>query len=64
MFDEGLTRNTPAFLRVFDALSFCHGELLNFSNVARDCGIDSKTVREYFQILADTLLGVFIEPFG
>ena len=64
VFDEGLTRNAPAFSRVFDALSFCHGELLNFSNVARDCGIDSKTVREYFQILVDTLLGVFLEPFG
>ena len=64
VFDEGLTRNAPAFSRFFDALSFCHGELLNFSNVARDCGIDSKTVREYFQILVDTLLGVFLEPFG
>ena len=63
VFDEGLTRNVPAFSRFFDALSFCHGELLNHSNVARDCGVDSKTVREYFQILVDTLLGVFVEPF-
>lgn len=62
--DAGLTRNAPAFSRFFDALSFCHGELLNFSNVARDCGIDSKTVRTYFQILVDTLLGVLIEPFA
>ncbi len=64
VFDEGLTRNAPAFSRFFEALPFCHGELLNFSNVARDCGVDSKTVREYFQILVDTLLGVFLEPFG
>ena len=64
VFDEGLTRNVAAFSRFFDALSFCHGELLNFSSIARDCGIDSKTVREYFQILADTLLGVFVEPFS
>ena len=27
-------------------------------------GVSSKTVREYFQILVDTLLGVFVEPFG
>ena len=26
--------------------------------------MDSKTVREYFQILVDTLLGVFVEPFA
>ena len=64
VFDEGLTRNAAAFSRFFDALSFCHGELLNYSNIARDCGIDSKTVREYFQILVDTLLGVFVEPFS
>lgn len=63
VFDEGLTRNTAAFSRFFDALSFSHGELLNYSNIARDCGVDSKTVREYFQILVDTLLGVFVEPF-
>lgn len=64
VFAEGLTRNAPAFARFFDALSFCHGELLNYSNVARDCGVDAKTVREYFQILVDTLLGVFVEPFS
>ena len=64
VFDEGLTRNVPAFSRFFDALAFCHGELLNYSNIARDCGVDSKTVREYFRILVDTLLGCFVEPFA
>ena len=64
VFDEGLTRNAAAFARFFDALAFSHGELLNFSSIARDCGVDSKTVREYFQILVDTLLGVFVEPFA
>ena len=53
-----------AFARFFDALGFSHGELLNFSSLARDCGVDSKTVREYFQILEDTLLGNLIEPFA
>ncbi len=63
VFSEGLTRNAPAFSRFFEALSFSHAELLNFSAIARDCGVDSKTVREYFQILVDTLLGVWVEPF-
>ena len=61
--DEGLTRNAPAFARFFDALTFCQGELVNYSNIARDCGVSSKTVREYFQILVDTFLGVLVEPF-
>ncbi len=64
VFEEGLTRNAPAFSRFFEALAFCHGELLNYSNVARDCGVSSKTVKEYFQILVDTLLGVLVEPFS
>ena len=63
IFDEGLTRNIPAFSRFFDAMGFSHGELTNFSNIARECGVDSKTVKEYYQILKDTLLGNFIEPF-
>ena len=63
VFDEGLTRNIPAFSRFFDAMGFSHGELTNFSNIARECGVDSKTVKEYYQILKDTLLGDFIEPF-
>ena len=60
---EGLTRNIPAFSRFFDAMAYSHGELTNYSNIARDCGVDSKTVREYYQILVDTLMGRFVEPF-
>jgi predicted AAA+ superfamily ATPase len=63
VFDEGLTRNVPAFSRFFDAIGFTHGELTNFSDIARDCGVDSKTVREYYQILVDTLMGDFVEPY-
>ena len=63
VFEEGLTRNVPAFSRFFDAVGYSHGELINYSNIARDCGVDSKTVREYFQILCDTLLGNMLEPF-
>lgn len=64
IFAEGLTRNVPAFARFFDAVGFSHGELVNYANIARDCGVDAKTVREYFQILVDTLLGRMVEPFS
>jgi predicted AAA+ superfamily ATPase len=63
VFDEGLTRNIPAFARFFDAMGYSHGELTNYSNIARECGVDSKTVKEYYQILVDTLLGTRVEPF-
>ena len=63
VFAEGLTRNIPAFSRFFEAVGYSHGELTNFSNIARECGVDSKTVKEYYQILEDTLLGTMIAPF-
>ena len=63
VFAEGLTRNIPAFSRFFDAFGYSHGELTNYSNIARDCGVDSKTVKEYYQILIDTLLAVRVDPF-
>ena len=63
VFSEGLTRNIPAFSRFFEAMGYSHGELINYSSIARDSGIDSKTVKEYYQILVDTLLGRFVLPF-
>ncbi len=63
IFNEALVRNSAGFLRFFDALSYCHGEMLNYSSIARDCAIDAKTVRTYFEILADTLIGYFVNPF-
>jgi len=63
VFAEGLARNIPAFSRFFDAMGYSHGELTNYANIARDCGVDAKTVKEYYQILIDTLLGTMIEPY-
>jgi uncharacterized protein len=60
---EGLVRNLPKFARFLESLRFCHGEMVNFSNIGRDCSIDPKTVKEYFQILVDTLLGYYIYPY-
>lgn len=64
IFDEGLCRNLTAFSRFFDAVGFTHGQLVNYSNIARDCGVDSKTVKQYFSILEDTLLGFHLPPYA
>ena len=63
VFAEGLTRNIPAFSRFFDAFGYSHGEMTNYCNIARECGVDSKTVKEYYQILIDTLLAIRVEPY-
>ena len=54
---EALTRNLPAFTRFLDSAAFSSGGVLQYSNVARDCGISSPTVKGYFDILKDTLIG-------
>ena len=64
VFAEGLTRNVAGFARFFDAVGYSHGELVNYTNVARECGVDAKTVKEYYQILIDTLLGRRVEPYS
>ena len=63
VFAEGLTRNVAAFARFFEAAGYSHGQLTNYANIARDCGVDAKTVREYYQILCDTLLGRMVMPY-
>lgn len=59
---EALTRNVPAFAKFLEAVALTHGELINYANIGRDCGVSPKTVREYYQILEDTLLGHTLEP--
>ena len=60
---ESLVRNLSGFSTFLEMVGLCNGELINFSNIARDCHIDRSTVQGYFQILVDTLLGYFIGPY-
>ena len=60
---EGYVRNITAFSRFLDSTRFSCGEMVNYTNIAREVGIDSKTIKEYYQILVDTLLGYLIYPY-
>jgi len=53
---EGLVRNLPAFSDFLDAAALSDGDPVNYTNVARDCGVSGPTARAYFGILEDTLL--------
>jgi predicted AAA+ superfamily ATPase len=61
---EGLVRNLPAFSRFLTSISFSHGSILNYADIARDCGIDAKTVRNYVDILVDLLVASRVEVFS
>ena len=53
---EGLVRNLPAFSDFLDVAALRDGDPVNYSNVARECGVSGPTAKAYFGILEDTLL--------
>lgn len=60
---EGLVRNLPTFLDFLDVAALSDGEIVNFSNIARECGVSSHTTKSHFQILEDTLLGRWLPAY-
>ena len=60
---EGLVRNLAAFSGFLDAAALCDGEMVNFSNVASDCGVSGPTAKAYFEILEDTLVGRWLPAY-
>lgn len=60
---EGLVRKLPTFSEFLDVAALSDGALVNFSNVARECGVSSHTAKSYFGILEDTLLGRWLPAY-
>lgn len=54
---EAIVRNLAAFSGFLESAALADAELVNFSTIARDCGVSSHTIKSYFEILEDTLLG-------
>lgn len=61
---EGVTRNLGAFIRFLKIAAQCNGEQLNFANIARDVSMSAPTVKDYFTILEETLIGSFLPSFS
>jgi len=60
---EALTRNVGAFARFLQIAAQHHGQVIEFASISRDCAVPASTVKEYFQILEDTLIGFLLWPF-
>lgn len=60
---EAKIRNIQSFTRFLEVAAFSNGEMVNYTNIAADCGVSAPTVKEYFQILEDTLIGRFVPSF-
>ena len=61
--EEALVRNLSNFQRFLDAAALTDGEIVNYNNIATDCGVSANSVKEYFSILEDTLVGYMIPAF-
>jgi predicted AAA+ superfamily ATPase len=60
---EGLVRNLPVFSEFLNVASFSDAEIVNYSNIARECAVSSPTVKNYFSILTDTMLARWLPAY-
>lgn len=60
---EAIARNISAFSRFLEVAALCHGKMVNYTQVGSDAAVPVSTVREYFQILEDTLLGAMLPAY-
>ncbi len=59
---EALSRNIDNFSRFLDRAAYTNAQLINFESVASDAQVPARTVREYYSVLEDTLIGKMLEP--
>jgi len=59
---EQLVRNLDPFRLFLQTAAQMNGEIINYANIARDTGVNIKSVQNYFQILSDTHVGFFLNP--
>lgn len=60
---EALVRSLPVFSSFLSAAALSDTQLVNYSTIARECGVSAPAVKEYFQILIDTMLGRFLDAY-
>lgn len=59
---EAITRNVGAFQRFLNVAAQGNGQVIEYANISRECSVPTSTVKEYYSILEDTLLGEFLWP--
>ncbi len=60
---EALSRNLSSFTRFLEIAARCSGEMIVYNNIAQDCGVSAPTVKDYFNILEQTMIGYLIPAF-
>jgi len=57
---EALTKDFGAFSRFLEVAALSNGQVVNVAGTARDAGVSRMTVARYYQVLVDTLIGVWL----
>lgn len=60
---EHLIQDLDPFRKFLEIAAQSNGKVVNFANIARDVNAHEKTIKKYFQILEDTLIGFYLEPY-
>ena len=60
---EAIVRHLDAFTRFLQVAALSNTEIVNYTNIAQDCGVSAKTVKEYFTILEETMLGFYLPAY-
>ena len=61
---EQIIRNIRPFKNFLEISAQCNGQIINYLKIARDLGVDYKTVQNYFDILEETHLGFYLKSFN
>lgn len=62
--EEQIVRKLEPFAKFLQVAGQSSGKIVNYSSIAGDVGVSDQTIKSYFQILEDTLLGFFIPAFN
>lgn len=57
---EALTKNLASFTRFLRVAASLNGQIVNVTNIASESAVPRVTVQRYFDVLVDTLIGVFV----
>ena len=60
---EALIRNLSSFTRFLEIAAISSGEIVNYNNIASECGVSGPTVKEYFAILEETMISYMVPSF-
>ncbi len=63
IWNEHIIRKLNPFRKFLEVAAQMNGKIINYSKIAADVGVDDKTVKNYYSVLEDTLVGFHLETF-